>query len=251
MVWSRDAATGGTQLKPIEQTFEKHSATLVLTFSNGETVETTREHPFYVVGRGFVAAGELGIGTSIVTRAGPTVQVASSVAGEAQTVYNFEVADYHTYFVGQSALWVHNDCGKIPGGTSIAKDFEVFYTPPHPKSPDPATDFDEILKVGGKYWFIQDKLNSSGSAANVAKNLRESLSKYEEALNAHFAGQLTDLPPGADLSGLSITDLKFGARIGHPNASDPNFQAEILRQVSAWEGRHPNMGKIVIEFIPT
>ena len=110
LVWSRDAATGTTQLKLIKQMFEKHSATLALTFSNGETVETTREHPFYVVGRGFVKAGELGIGSSIVTRAGPSVSLVSVKAGEAQTVYNFEVADYHTYFVGQGEVWVHNTC---------------------------------------------------------------------------------------------------------------------------------------------
>jgi hypothetical protein len=24
-------------------------------------------------------------------------------------VYNFEVADYHTYFVGEGGIWVHNN----------------------------------------------------------------------------------------------------------------------------------------------
>ncbi len=110
LVWSRDAATGTTQLKPIVQTFEKYATTLALTFSNGETVETTREHPFYVESQGFVKAGELGIGTSIVTRAGPSVQLVSVSSGAAQTVYNFEVADYHTYFVGLGEVWVHNTC---------------------------------------------------------------------------------------------------------------------------------------------
>ena len=112
LVWSRDESSGETQLKPIKQTFEKYATTLALTFSNGETIETTREHPFYVVGRGFVKAGELGIGSSIVTRAGPSVQVVSVEAGDAQTVYNFEVADFHTYFVGQGEVWVHNSCYK-------------------------------------------------------------------------------------------------------------------------------------------
>ena len=96
LVWSRDESSGATQLKPIAQTFERYAATLALKFSNGETVETTSEHPFYVVGRGFVKAGELGIGSSIVTRAGPSVALKAATAGKAQTVYNFEVADYHT-----------------------------------------------------------------------------------------------------------------------------------------------------------
>ena len=27
-----------------------------------------------------------------------------------ETVYNFEVKEFHTYFVGQQGVWVHNDC---------------------------------------------------------------------------------------------------------------------------------------------
>jgi len=48
---------------------------LVLSFSNGEKIECTKEHPFYVEHKGFTPAGELGIGTSIVTRAGPVVKL--------------------------------------------------------------------------------------------------------------------------------------------------------------------------------
>ena len=29
---------------------------------------------------------------------------------ESVSVYNFQVEDYHTYFVGESAVWVHNKC---------------------------------------------------------------------------------------------------------------------------------------------
>jgi hypothetical protein len=29
-------------------------------------------------------------------------------------VYNFQVEDYHTYFVGESAVWVHNDRCPVP-----------------------------------------------------------------------------------------------------------------------------------------
>ena len=36
--------------------------------------------------------------------------------GESFTTYNFEVANYHTYFAGAKGVWVHNDgglCGDI------------------------------------------------------------------------------------------------------------------------------------------
>ncbi len=33
-------------------------------------------------------------------------------------VYNFEVEDFHTYFVGEEQVWVHNICAKISNGNT-------------------------------------------------------------------------------------------------------------------------------------
>jgi len=66
-----------------------------------------------VDGKGFVAAASLGVGTSIVTRAGPSLTV-TAVQEDAQpggyAVYNFVVPGDHTYFVGNldGGAWVHN-----------------------------------------------------------------------------------------------------------------------------------------------
>ena len=35
-----------------------------------------------------------------------------------ETTYNFEVADYHTYYVGECNVLVHNMCGKKPGNAA-------------------------------------------------------------------------------------------------------------------------------------
>ena len=92
-----------------------------------ETISCTPEHPFFVAGQGWTPAGALGIGSSIVTRAGPSLSVqgldwvrASTQTGtqgqtgaEAGTlVYNLEVAETHTFFVGlaNGGAWVHNKC---------------------------------------------------------------------------------------------------------------------------------------------
>ena len=118
-VLSRDESSGKTEAKKVKRLFERQAdATLLLHFSNGEKIETTKEHPFYVQGKGFTPAGELGIGTSIVTRAGPSVTLVSATPGKAQTVYNFEVEEFHSYFVGSSdgGLWVHNKCPDIALG---------------------------------------------------------------------------------------------------------------------------------------
>ena len=73
----------------------------------------TRLHPFFVEGKGFVPAGALAIGNSIVTRAGPALVVKSVEwlrRPEDYEVYNFVVEDDHTYFVDNTngGAWVHN-----------------------------------------------------------------------------------------------------------------------------------------------
>ena len=114
-VLSRDAERSGptvTEAKQVTQTSVRNNIpTLSLTFSSGETIETTSEHPFYVEGAGFVPAGRLSIGNAIVTRAGPAVKVVKVERHESgRTVYNFTVAGDHTYFVGKQSggVWVHN-----------------------------------------------------------------------------------------------------------------------------------------------
>ena len=62
---------------------------------------------------GFVPAGALAIGNSIVTRAGPALVVKAvkwNHRAQGYDVYNFVVEDDHTYFVGKAhgGAWVHN-----------------------------------------------------------------------------------------------------------------------------------------------
>ncbi len=66
-----------------------------------------------VEGVGFVIAGRLALGNAIVTRAGPALTVAKiewKQSKQPVALYNFEVEDDHSYFVGSAngGLWVHN-----------------------------------------------------------------------------------------------------------------------------------------------
>ncbi|MDX1932452.1 MAG: polymorphic toxin-type HINT domain-containing protein [Capsulimonadales bacterium] len=91
---------------------------------DGSRLETTSEPPFFVSGLGWVPAGRLSIGNTIVTRAGPkaTEQTSTVAKVEAQVgrirVYILNVADLNTFFVQdahQKGLpkWVHNGCNLI------------------------------------------------------------------------------------------------------------------------------------------
>jgi hypothetical protein len=89
-----------------------HKEVLELTVSMADGTEqkvlVTAEHPFWGLERGWVGAGQLQ-GEEAVASVGSlgTLHSAHSVSG-ARTVYNFEVARTHSYFVGLGGLWVHN-----------------------------------------------------------------------------------------------------------------------------------------------
>lgn len=119
-VWARDEfdPNGPLELKEIEQYFVRTAALLHLHVGE-HVIRTTDEHPFWVVDKGWTKAIELHPGDSLLTHDGRQVAVEEVLdTGEWETVYNFRVADFHTYFVGSSDwgfdVWAHNTCNIRP-----------------------------------------------------------------------------------------------------------------------------------------
>ena len=120
-VWAYDFETDETELKKVLNVWIKETDEILhLETSDGETIDTTTNHPFYVDGKGWVAAGDLEIGDTLVTAEGNEVEVTDieiERLAEPITVYNLEVEDFHTYFVGECEVLVHNDCPGVSSGT--------------------------------------------------------------------------------------------------------------------------------------
>lgn len=84
-----------------------------------ETFEVTNNHPFYVLNTGWVDSGNLKQGMKLASYKNNAFKVKSLTPLDRSPVtYNFEVADFHTFFVGKSEVWVHNqgacDCSIAP-----------------------------------------------------------------------------------------------------------------------------------------
>ncbi|WNQ12224.1 polymorphic toxin-type HINT domain-containing protein [Paenibacillus aurantius] len=76
-----------------------------------QVIETTDNHPFWVEGKGWVFADELQVGDKLQKADGSnlTIEKVEFVKlDEPVTVYNFTVADFHTYYVTDLGIWVHN-----------------------------------------------------------------------------------------------------------------------------------------------
>lgn len=108
LVWAFDENTGNQALKKVIGTYSKQvDATIELTLQN-ETVTTTAEHPFYTK-QGWKQASELTEKDEVTTKKGTWHNIkASNFVHQKETVYNFEVEDFSTYFVGKLKWLVHN-----------------------------------------------------------------------------------------------------------------------------------------------
>ena len=132
---AKNDITGKKDWKEVSQTFINHNKEVyVVTFEIGgvevESLGTTSEHPFWVEGVGWPPASDLKAGDQVVTATGIDLVVKRVIAtGTFKTTYNFEVKDYHTYFVGEAGVWVHNVCATafeesishLPPGERVAK----------------------------------------------------------------------------------------------------------------------------------
>ena len=118
VVWSCNPDTGETGLKSVKQVFVNETDELVhITITNDsgktENIDTTVRHPFYVVDYGFKYASELRIGDRVKSVDGDIYEVSKvdiEKLSEPIKVYNFEVEDWHTYFVSEEMILVHNMC---------------------------------------------------------------------------------------------------------------------------------------------
>ncbi|WP_165495730.1 polymorphic toxin-type HINT domain-containing protein [Marinobacter halodurans] len=115
-VWAKQDVTGDVALKPVVALVENPPNTVLrLTLADDDDTETvvrvTPNHPFWLAGRSWTRVENLKPGDQVETRGGGSLRVVSLEQEEkASPTYNFSVADYHSYFVGEAAVWVHNTC---------------------------------------------------------------------------------------------------------------------------------------------
>jgi len=148
LAWNEKSGELGYQ--PVRQTFVRKADRIwKLTYEDGTVIETTWSHPFYIDGRGWVMAKDLKVGDRSYTSrsiesSNPVKRdtLAMVAAGNAppeaigdtngrvrplriavievlkrdETVYNFEVAKEHNYFVSKADVLVHNEVYKFSRG---------------------------------------------------------------------------------------------------------------------------------------
>jgi hypothetical protein len=111
-VWAVQPGEGESTptLRTVTETVVRHVNTLTVVVVNGEAIQTTPDHPFWIPEEGWVPAGKLVAGDTLLTLQGVTLTVERTVTLSGPvTVYNFTVDGLHDYFVGAQKVLVHNN----------------------------------------------------------------------------------------------------------------------------------------------
>jgi hypothetical protein len=131
LIASRDPDTGETAWKPVLHVIrnDKHDI-LRLSYTDqtgkSEILGVTPDHRFMLEGKRWVQTADIHPGDKIMRLDGGLLTVQSITADpEQHTTYNFEVADFHTYFVGTLGAWVHNAGNCLLSGPSRMQDHHL------------------------------------------------------------------------------------------------------------------------------
>ena len=114
LVASRDAFTGAKTFRPVTDLFRRTAPGIVHVTLDGpdgrrETLDVTSEHPLFAEGKGWTQVRRLQKGDRVLSGKGGLLAVADIAHDNTPTlVYNFEVAQDHSYFAGGEGAWSHN-----------------------------------------------------------------------------------------------------------------------------------------------
>ena len=119
LVVSRSDKTGETAAKPIvgiTPAHERRIWTVTVSYKGeegrwaDERYETTDDHPWRTADNQWVTSATLKHGQVLARENGTAIVTSVVDTKSTKLTYNLEVADFHTYFVGEAETWVHNSC---------------------------------------------------------------------------------------------------------------------------------------------
>jgi hypothetical protein len=127
-VYSENVETGEKGYKTVKRIFINDAYTLLYISVNDTEIKTTFPHPFYVIGKGWVEAKDLKVGDILKLANAEITEVKALSVEKLKTpvkVFNFEVEDWHTYYVSGYDILVHNTgsnpCAQLPDNAVVVR----------------------------------------------------------------------------------------------------------------------------------
>ena len=113
-VWAYDEETGESDWKPVVRLFRNESKDWTGVTVNGLEIVSTPGHKYCLPEtKKWVSAEELKVGVKVLLSDGGygIIEAVRAIHyDEPQTTYNFEVVEFHTYYISELNILVHNRC---------------------------------------------------------------------------------------------------------------------------------------------
>ncbi|CAH1207692.1 hypothetical protein PAECIP111893_02757 [Paenibacillus plantiphilus] len=232
-VLSRNEETGEQAYKEVTHLYRNNKEIIYELTVGDQVIETTDNHPFWVEGKGWVLAVDLQVGDKLQQSNGNTLTIDSIKIvkhDELVRVYNFSVANFHTYFVSDLGIWVHN-IGKCDWSV-IAK----YFTP------------------NAKKHILEGEINSKGKAVGWHHELSSSIGKIVNitvkpnkqgvyAAQVKINGVLKDAESTFFPKHWSSDEVMQAIYEVYENAK-PSLKKDGTEFVRKWEGTHSSGIKI-------
>ncbi|ANB92140.1 hypothetical protein MOVS_09330 [Moraxella ovis] len=203
LIWSRQEFGDEYDYRPViatKVTPNQEIYEVVVRHSNHttETFKTTKEHPFWVEGIGWLKASLLEQGMTLLDKHGlPNVTIISQTKlDHTDTVYNFEVQDFHTYHIGEYGVWVHNaDCCEVNQVVDKTKTLSPASTTPSGRISGKLMDTHgglvEKRKLSPQQQKMVDEIMKGDKGGEKTEKLTSSILKdsgYKELAGAKYHG---------------------------------------------------------------
>ncbi len=179
--------------RTVVETYIREVPHLVHLTIHKEEIITTIDHPFYIKERGFVKASELQVGDEVLNVTGDSHTVERAlleVVEKPETVYNFQVEEFHTYYVGNCKVLVHN--AEYPRASGVTRNIfmddlteDLLQTKPK-NSPNPQKWLDNNGTISVDKDGVWSYTNSKGQSVKYTDG-------YPDFKNAGLVKQEVDI----------------------------------------------------------
>ncbi|MGL6094837.1 MAG: polymorphic toxin-type HINT domain-containing protein, partial [Fimbriiglobus sp.] len=207
----------------------RRTAAVLTVAAGGTEIGTTAEHPFWVVGKGWTKARELAAGDRLVGHDGTETRVERvEDTGRFEVVYNLEVDEDHTYFVGADgwgrSVWAHNArrCGPDLGDQNLAP--AASSKPEWLRRLDAGNDFNRaqagryphneiyVARPDGEGYYRLDSYNPR--TGEIISRKYTQLSDVTEATGVAYINELANkYPPGTVIADVPSSGTLAGQRL--------------------------------------
>ncbi|MDB5056269.1 MAG: hypothetical protein JWM44_4319 [Bacilli bacterium] len=240
-VLSKNVDTGETAYKPVETLYQKEITETYNIHVGNEILSTSDNHPFWVVGKGWVLSKDIVPGDLFEKSDGTPVTVDKvEVKQENTTVYNFSVQDFHTYYVSSLRILTHNAgcinafeyASKVSSVTKVSKTYPSSYTDSHILS-------DELQKAGivkptdipGVERWDAHHIVPSGSSNPDAIKAREILKSNNIDIDVNSASNGVFLPNKPGQTTIEIDNQILATHNGNHTYDYYKYVADALEPV--------------------